>query len=61
MSGLTSKVIDLTVSYAAFGTRRAYGVQVLTLRGSLIAGVVAFLDPGLLPAFGLPAELRLRS
>jgi RNA polymerase sigma-70 factor, ECF subfamily len=39
------------------GTRRAYGVQVLTLRGSRIAGVVAFLDPGLLPVFGLPSEL----
>jgi RNA polymerase sigma-70 factor (ECF subfamily) len=39
------------------GTRRAYGVQVLTLRASRIAGVVAFLDPGLFPAFGLPSEL----
>ncbi len=39
------------------GTRRAYGVQVLTLRGSRVAGVVAFLDPGLLPAFGLPPQL----
>jgi RNA polymerase sigma-70 factor (ECF subfamily) len=39
------------------GTRRAYGVQVLTLRGSRIAGVVAFLDPSLFPAFGLPPEL----
>ena len=39
------------------GTRRAYGVQVLTLRGSRIAGVVAFLDPALFPAFGLPPEL----
>jgi RNA polymerase sigma-70 factor (ECF subfamily) len=42
---------------AADGTRRAYCVQVLTLRGSRIAGIVAFLDPGLFPAFGLPAEL----
>ena len=39
------------------GTRRAYGVQVLTLRESLVAGVVAFLDPGLFRAFGLPPEL----
>jgi RNA polymerase sigma-70 factor (ECF subfamily) len=39
------------------GTRRAYGMQVLTLRGSRIAGVVAFLDPGLVPAFGLQPEL----
>jgi RNA polymerase sigma-70 factor, ECF subfamily len=43
------------------GTRRAYGVQVLTLRESRVAGVVAFLDPGLFPglfpAFGLPPEL----
>ena len=39
------------------GTRRAYCVQVLALRGSRIGGIVAFLDPGLFPAFGLPAEL----
>ena len=39
------------------GTRRAYGVQVLTLRDSRVAGVVAFLDPGLFPAFGLPPKL----
>jgi RNA polymerase sigma-70 factor (ECF subfamily) len=39
------------------GTRHAYGVKVLTMRGSRIAGVVAFLDPGLVPAFGLPLEL----
>jgi RNA polymerase sigma-70 factor (ECF subfamily) len=42
---------------AADGIRRAYCVQVLALRGSRIAGIVAFLDPGLFPAFGLPAEL----
>jgi RNA polymerase sigma-70 factor (ECF subfamily) len=42
---------------AADGTRRAYGVQVLTLRESRVAGVVAFLDPGLFRAFGLPPEL----
>jgi len=39
------------------GTRRAYGIQVLTLRESRVAGVVAFLDPGLFPVFGLPPEL----
>ena len=39
------------------GTRRAYGIQVLTLRDSRVGGVVAFLDPGLFPAFGLPPEL----
>jgi RNA polymerase sigma-70 factor (ECF subfamily) len=39
------------------GIRRAYGVKVLTLRGSRVAGAVAFLDPGLLTAFGLPTEL----
>ena len=39
------------------GTRRAYGVQVLTLRESRVVGVVAFLDPDLFTAFGLPPEL----
>jgi RNA polymerase sigma-70 factor, ECF subfamily len=39
------------------GTRRAYGVQVLFLRESRVAGVVAFLDPGLFAAFGLSPEL----
>jgi RNA polymerase sigma-70 factor (ECF subfamily) len=39
------------------GTRRAYGVQVLTVRESRVTDVVAFLDPGLFAAFGLPAEL----
>jgi RNA polymerase sigma-70 factor (ECF subfamily) len=43
------------------GTRRAYGVQVLTLRESRVAGIVAFLDPGLFPAFGLPSELPARA
>ncbi len=38
-------------------TRRAYCVQVLTLRGPAISGIVAFLDSGLFPAFGLPPEL----
>jgi RNA polymerase sigma-70 factor (ECF subfamily) len=39
------------------GTRRAYGIQVLTLRDARVAGVVAFLDPTLFPAFGLPPRL----
>ena len=39
------------------GIRRAYGVQVLTLRDSRVAGAVAFLNPGLFTAFGLPPEL----
>lgn len=39
------------------GTRRAYGIQVLTLRNGHIASVVAFLNPALFPAFDLPAEL----
>ena len=39
------------------GTRRAYGVQVLTLRDSRVAGVVAFLAPVLFPAFGLAPKL----
>ncbi len=42
---------------AGDGARRAYGIQVLTLRGSAVAGIVAFLDSRLPPAFGLPAEL----
>lgn len=39
------------------GARRAYAIQVLTLHQSGIAGVAAFLCPGLFPAFALPAEL----
>jgi RNA polymerase sigma-70 factor (ECF subfamily) len=39
------------------GRYLAHGVKVLTLRGSRIAGIVAFLNPGLLTAFGLPPEL----
>jgi RNA polymerase sigma-70 factor (ECF subfamily) len=42
---------------AGDGTRRAYCVQVLALRGPRIAGIIAFLQPGLFAAFGLPAEL----
>ena len=39
------------------GIPRAYCVQVLTVRESRITGIVAFLDPALFPAFGLPSEL----
>jgi RNA polymerase sigma-70 factor, ECF subfamily len=39
------------------GTSRAHAIQVLSLGRSGIAGIVAFVDPGLFPAFGLPAEL----
>jgi RNA polymerase sigma-70 factor, ECF subfamily len=39
------------------GVYRAFGVQVLTVVGSRIARVSAFLDPSLVEAFGLPAEL----
>ncbi|MFI6507204.1 sigma-70 family RNA polymerase sigma factor [Streptosporangium sp. NPDC050855] len=50
----------------AFGTymwdedRAAYvagGLDVLTLRGTKVAEVVAFLDPEVFPLFGLPAEV----
>jgi RNA polymerase sigma-70 factor (ECF subfamily) len=43
------------------GIYRGYGVQVLTLRESRVASVVAFINPGLLPAFGLPSELSARA
>jgi DNA-directed RNA polymerase specialized sigma24 family protein len=39
------------------GTRRAYGIQVLTLRAARITAVVAFLNPALFPSFGLASEL----
>jgi RNA polymerase sigma-70 factor (ECF subfamily) len=39
------------------GTRRAYGIQVLAVRESRVTSIVAFLDPDLFPAFGLPPEL----
>jgi RNA polymerase sigma-70 factor (ECF subfamily) len=38
-------------------TLRAWGVLVLTLDGDAIAEISGFNDPGLLPWFGLPAEL----
>jgi RNA polymerase sigma-70 factor, ECF subfamily len=38
----------------ADGVHRAHGVHVLTLVPGAVAGVVAFLAPGLFPAFGLP-------
>jgi RNA polymerase sigma-70 factor, ECF subfamily len=39
------------------GVRRAYAVQVLTLRAGQVARVVAFLDPGLFAEFALPPVL----
>ncbi|MBD2899371.1 ECF RNA polymerase sigma factor SigG [Actinomadura sp. RB99] len=39
------------------GVHRAHCVQVLTVADGRVAGIVAFLDPGLFPRFGLPAEL----
>jgi RNA polymerase sigma-70 factor, ECF subfamily len=39
------------------GGYRAAGVQVLTLDGSKIARITAFLDPALVAAFGLPDRL----
>ncbi|HEX4832414.1 MAG TPA: RNA polymerase subunit sigma-70 [Trebonia sp.] len=41
------------------GIARAYCVQVLTLRGSRVAGIVAFRAAGLFPAFGLPPRAAL--
>jgi len=41
---------------AATGTRRAWGLFVLTLDGESIAGLDVFFDPTLFPAFGLPME-----
>lgn len=40
------------------GRLRAWGVFVLTLDGEAIAEISAFKDAGLLPWFGLPAELE---
>jgi RNA polymerase sigma-70 factor (ECF subfamily) len=39
------------------GVYCAHGIQVLTLAGTGVARIVSFNDPGLFPAFGLPAEL----
>jgi RNA polymerase sigma-70 factor (ECF subfamily) len=39
------------------GGYHAHGVHVLTLTASGIAQIIAFLDPGLFAAFGLPAAL----
>ncbi len=41
----------------ADGIYRAFGIHVLTIAGSRIARISAFLDPGLFEAFGLPTEL----
>ena len=38
------------------GTFRAHAIQVLTVTATGIARIVAFADPGLFPAFGLPPE-----
>jgi RNA polymerase sigma-70 factor (ECF subfamily) len=42
---------------AQVGAHRAYCIQVLALRDSRITAIVAFLDPGLFPAFSLPPVL----
>jgi RNA polymerase sigma-70 factor (ECF subfamily) len=42
----------------ADGVLRAHGLHVLRLVPGAIAGVVAFLDPSLFPAFGLASVLR---
>lgn len=39
------------------GIPRAEGIQVISLRNSLVAGVVTFLDAGIFARFGLPLEL----
>ena len=39
------------------GVYRAFGVQVLTIGAARVTRAVAFLDPGLFPAFGLPPAL----
>jgi hypothetical protein len=36
----------------------AYGIMVLTIAGDHIAEITGFADPGLFPAFGLPARLE---
>jgi RNA polymerase sigma-70 factor, ECF subfamily len=41
----------------ADGVARAHAVQVLTVRESRVARIVAFLDPGLFATFGLPPAL----
>ena len=39
------------------GRHHAQSIQVLTVADGLVAGIVAFLDTGLFPAFGLPTVL----
>ncbi|MDN5747535.1 MAG: sigma-70 family RNA polymerase sigma factor [Pseudonocardia sp.] len=39
------------------GAFHAFNLQVLTLSGGAVTHVATFLDPGLFPAFGLPATL----
>lgn len=42
---------------AETGTYRAFGLHVVTLRGTAVAHVAVFFDTGLYASFGLPAEL----
>jgi RNA polymerase sigma-70 factor (ECF subfamily) len=39
------------------GRHHAQSIHVLTVAGGLVAGIVAFLDTGLFPSFGLPTVL----
>jgi RNA polymerase sigma-70 factor, ECF subfamily len=41
------------------GVHRAHAIQVLTITGSRISGIVSFLDPGLFAAFSLPPALAV--
>lgn len=43
----------------ADGRYEAFDLQVLTLRGPRVARITAFLDPALIPAFGLAAALTV--
>jgi RNA polymerase sigma-70 factor (TIGR02960 family) len=40
---------------------RAWAILVLTTDGEAVAGITAFIDPSLMPAFGLPTELESES
>ncbi|REE57730.1 RNA polymerase ECF family sigma subunit [Streptomyces sp. 3212.3] len=44
--------------FASYAAGRAYGVQVLTLRGPAIAEVTAFHDASLVARFGLPSRIE---
>lgn len=43
--------------HAGNGCHTAFDIQVLTFRGPRIARITAFQEPGLIPAFGLPAAV----